>query len=383
MIRDRSPWAAASFLIACLIAFPGQTFSADANNAVSDNWDAIDWENSVGNSLSQPSGFYGSDEALRIAESVLLHQRNNGGWPKTYNRTRILTDGDKRKIEGEKDRDDTTFDNGTTHSEIRYLAKVYNATGDEQYKQAFLRGVEYTLEAQYENGGWPHFYPISRGLFKYITFNDDGMIGVMTALRDIALDKTSYQFVDAKLRTRCADAVAKGVECILKCQIEVDGRKTAWCAQHDQKTLAPRKARTYELVSLSGYESVGIVRFLMEIDEPTPEVIEAVQGAIAWFDQAKLTGIRQIKQEDKSTPKGWNKVVVEDADAPPMWARFYTIGTNKPIFCSRDGVPRATIAEISYERRNGYSWLGHYADRLLAEDYPAWQKKWTPADNVL
>ena len=81
--------------------------------------------------------------------------------------------------------------------------------------------------------------------------------------------------------------------------------------------------------------------------------------------------------------KGWDKVVVKDAAAPPMWARFYEIGTNKPIFCSRDGVPKDTLAEISYERRNGYSWLGRYAADLLAKDYPAWQKKWAPGKNVL
>jgi PelA/Pel-15E family pectate lyase len=66
-----------------------------------------------------------------------------------------------------------------------------------------------------------------------------------------------------------------------------------------------------------------------------------------------------------------------------MWARFYEIGTNKPIFCSRDGIPRATLAEISYERRTGYSWLGYYAKSLLTEDYPAWQKKYVPGKNVL
>ena len=51
-----------------------------------------------------------------------------------------------------------------------------------------------------------------------------------------------------------------------------------------------------------------------------------------------------------------------------MWARFYEIGTNRPIFCSRDGVPRKTLAEISCERRNGYSWLGYYGQDLLAKD---------------
>jgi hypothetical protein len=110
---------------------------------------------------------------------------------------------------------------------------------------------------------------------------------------------------------------------------------------------------------------------------------EAVQCAVAWFAEARLEGIRQVRREDKSEPGGWDIVIVKDASAPAMWARFYDIGTNKPIFCSRDGIPKATLAEISRERRTGYSWLGYYATDLLAEDYPAWRKKWAPDRNVL
>ena len=60
---------------------------------------------------------------------------------------------------------------------------------------------------------------------------------------------------------------------------------------------------------------------------------------------------------------------------PPTWARFYEIGTNKPIFCDRDGVAKHKLDEIGYERRNGYSWLNYWPQRLLERDYPAWQRK--------
>jgi hypothetical protein len=35
------------------------------------------------------------------------------------------------------------------------------------------------------------------------------------------------------------------------------------------------------------------------------------------------------------------------------------------------------------ERRVGYSWWGTWPARLLEEDYPAWQQRWAPEDNVL
>jgi PelA/Pel-15E family pectate lyase len=324
--------------------------------------------------LSQSPEFYSTDEAVRIADNVLLYRRDTGGWSKNVEMARVLSEQDKVMLREAKGRKDSTFDNGATHTQIRYLAKVYYATGLKRVRRAGLSAIDYLLEAQYDNGGWPQSYP-SRGYSRYITFNDGAMVGVMSVLRDIAGKKPEYAFVDEMRRQKARDAVQKGIECVLKCQIVVDGKKTAWCAQHDEKTLVPRKARSYELASISGSESVGIVRFLMDIDEPGPEIIEAVRNAVGWFHEAGLEGIRQVRKEDKSKPGGRDTIVVNDASAPVIWARFYEIGTNKPIFCSRDGIPKATLAEISHERRTGYSWLGYYATSLLAKDYPAWQKK--------
>ena len=328
-----------------------------------------------------PLQVYPEKESEHTVENILLYQRDNGGWPKNFNRDRKLSESEAKKIYSQRNRKDATFDNGATHTEIRLLAKVFKSSGDERYKDALLRGIELILLTQYENGGWPQG-PQSSGYARHITFNDGAMIGVMATLRDVAANRDAYPFINDKLRTRCRQAVEKGILCILKCQIIVDGRKTAWCAQHDEKTLDPRKARSYELASISGAESVGIVRFLMQVEKPSLEIIAAVQGAVRWFNEAKLVGIREIHREAKGTPKGFDKVIVKDSKAPPIWARFYRIGTNEPIFCSRNGIPRKTLAEISYERRNGYSWLGYYPQSLLSKDYPAWQKRWAPLPNA-
>jgi lysophospholipase L1-like esterase len=58
-----------------------------------------------------------------------------------------------------------------------------------------------------------------------------------------------------------------------------------------------------------------------------------------------------------------------------MWARFYEIGTNRPIFADRDGVAKHDLAAIGYERRNGYAWLGYWPRPLLDKEYPAWKQK--------
>jgi PelA/Pel-15E family pectate lyase len=80
-------------------------------------------------------------------------------------------------------------------------------------------------------------------------------------------------------------------------------------------------------------------------------------------------------------------VVVEDPTAPPLWARFYELETNRPIFSSRCEVPeceddpftmrRYSLAEIDNERRVGYAWYGDWPHRLLTADYPSWREKWS------
>ncbi|HEY6047256.1 MAG TPA: pectate lyase, partial [Pyrinomonadaceae bacterium] len=170
-----------------------------------------------------------------------------------------------------------------------------------------------------------------------------------------------------------AQAVAKGVECILKTQVQVHGSRTVWCAQHDEVTLAPAPARAYEHVSLSGKESVGIVEFLMSIDRPETRVVEAVESAIAWFKKSQLNGIRLVQVRG-----GPDWEVVADDKAPPLWARFYEIETNRPIFSGRDGVIKYSVSEIESERRDGYGWYTDAPAKLLNRDYPAWLKKVRP-----
>jgi PelA/Pel-15E family pectate lyase len=205
----------------------------------------------------------------------------------------------------------------------------------------------------------------------------------MEVLRDIERRAPEYLFLTDADRARAKSAVERGVDCILKTQVSQGGKLTVWCAQHDEKTLLPAKARAYEHPSLSGSESVGIVRFLMGIDHPPMQVVSAVQGAVAWFNANRITGIRVVAQPAPGTPKGVDNTVVEDASAPPLWARFYELGTNRPIFSGRDSVIRYSLAEIEYERRNGYRWYVDGPARLLEADYPAWMAKWAPGRNAL
>lgn len=332
---------------------------------------AIKWQDA----LKQQPEWYGSLEAVCIADNLLAYQRNTGGWPKNINMAAVLTEQQKADLIKQKQETDSTIDNRATYTQLAFLARVFTAKKLERHKEAFLRGVDYLLKAQYDNGGWPQYYPRLTGYYKHITFNDDAMIGVMKLLRDIAQKKSAYTFVDEDRRAKAEKAVQKGIECILKTQIIVDGQRTAWCAQYDEVTLAPAGARKYELVSLVSAESADIVRFLMGIKNPSEQLIEVIESAIAWFEKSKITGIKWVEKPDASQPGGFDRVVVKDPNAGPIWARFYEVGTNRPIFVGRDGVIKYDVAEIEEERRNGYQWYVNTPASLLKEDYPAWRQK--------
>jgi PelA/Pel-15E family pectate lyase len=309
-----------------------------------------------GDLLDKPAAWFKSDEGRRTTACVLSWQSPAGDWPKNQDNTRKPYDGDRGKLKG-------TFDNGATTDELRYLARAFAATGDDACGQAFLVGFYHVLAAQYPNGGWPQYYPLSKQYHRHITYNDNCMVRLLEFLREVVTDKT-YGFVSGGGLAKARTAFDRGVSCILKCQIVVNGKPTVWCAQHDEKTLAPATARSYELPSLSGSESAGILRFLMSLDKPSPEVVRAVKAGVAWFEASAIQGIRIDKVDG-------DRKVVKDPKAPALWARFYDLETGKPFFCDRDGVKKAALSEIGKERRNGYAWYGNWGDGV-AKAFAKW-----------
>jgi PelA/Pel-15E family pectate lyase len=159
--------------------------------------------------------------------------------------------------------------------------------------------------------------------------------------------------------------VQRGVECLLASQVVVNGRRTVWGAQSDPLTLVPVKARAYEHASLSGGESAAVMDFLMDLAQPDPRVRAALRDAAAWFRRTAIYGYEY----------GYKKDLLPRPGAGPLWARFYEIGTDRPIFASRDGVKVYSFAELDRERRTGTPWYGSWPLKFLADDFPQWEER--------
>jgi PelA/Pel-15E family pectate lyase len=286
--------------------------------------------------------FHG-DSARRLADVLVSYQTPSGGWSKRIEFGEPRQPGQSWSAE-ERWTWVGTLDNGATTEQLRFLAGAIAAHGQPAHRASFLKGIEYLLTAQQPTGCWPQAYPLMGGYHDAATYNDDATINALRVLRAAASGEQAW--VPDTMRARAAAAVERGIGCILATQVVVGGRRTVWGAQHDPIGYAPVAARAYEHASLSGRESAAILNFLMEIRDPSPAVVEAVHGAAAWFREAAITGYHYA-------PRG---VLTAREGAGPLWARFYEIGTNRPIFSDRDGVIRYDLSEIGEERRTGYLW---------------------------
>jgi PelA/Pel-15E family pectate lyase len=334
--------------------------------------------------LDRQPEWYAGAEARRIAGIIVSFQTPAGGWGKNLN----MADHPRRPGEhfapdnlsthlGPGDFDAPqdpqwnyvgTLDNDATTTELRFLAKVAAAAlkdGD-ACRASFLRGLEYLLAAQFPNGGWPQVWPLEGGYHDAITFNDSAVTATLELLRDVADGKDAFAFVPQSLRARAGAAVAKAIECILAAQIDTQGRRTAWAQQHDALTLRPVAGRNYEPAAQCGSESAALVLFLMRLPRPNPAVAGAIHAAVAWF---RKTAIRGVAYQRGAGAEGRRLISVDGAG--PLWARFYEIGTDRPVFGDRDKTIHDDVNELSAERRNGYSWYNASPQEAL-DQYATW-----------
>lgn len=333
---------------------------------------------------NQPA--YAPTQVREIAANLVLFQRANGGWPKDYDMMAVLTEEQEKLVRDTRANTDTGYDNHTTHPQVEYLARAFTLLGDRAHRAACERGLEFMIASQYANGGFPQWWPKGGTIAKRITLNDGVMIGILNVLKDAADGAPHFAWLagNEPLRARCAEAVARGTACLLKMQIPGQGGvPTGWGQQHDEVTLATCGARTFELPCVSPADTTETVRFLMRDSRPAPEVVRAIEAAVAWLKKTRLDGIRiervpAPRAEFARHNTDFDVVVVKDEKAPPLWARTVEPGTDRPIFASRDGVKVYSLAEVDRERRTGSGWYVTHPGKLLETDYPAWRKRVAP-----
>jgi PelA/Pel-15E family pectate lyase len=323
----------------------------------------------------KPASWFGSDEARKMADAAVSFQTPSGGWSKGVEFDQGLRKpGMHWTLKADGWYYVGTFDNNVFMGSMTSLAKIYQATKDPKHSAAFLKGLDYIFDAQFPNGGWPQNYPLAGGYHDEVTYNDNAMTNIVGLLRDVANGQPEYSFVDEARRAKARTAMEAGLRCILKTQIVQNGKLTAWCAQYDPITLLPAAARKFEVASLSGWESADIVRFLMSIESPTPEIKNAIESAVAWFESMKITGFEVVSS--KNAEGGTAFTLVPNPNAKPLWARFYELGTGRPIFVTREPKVYYNLSDLDQSGPGkGYNWYVTQPQSLLDNDYPKWRTR--------
>ena len=338
--------------------------------------------------LDRESGWYGGAEARHTADVILSFQTPAGGWSKNLDMSgsprlpgQSYTTDNLSKHLSEADFDAPrdpqwnyvgTLDNDATSTQLHFLAMVALATPGvpgEPYRASFLRGVEYLLAAQFPNGGSPQVWPLEGGYHDAITYNDDAVTKAAALLSAVAGGEREYGFVPATIKIRAGAAASRALACILRTQIVVNGHKTVWAQQHDALTLAPVAGRNFEPAALSSGESAELLQYLMSLPHPSAAVRAAVDAAVDWLREAAIYGQEWIGGRGT---EGGRHVAPKDG-AGPIWARYYSLTTGKPIFGDRDKTIHDEVNELSLERRNGYAWYSVGPEAALAAN-AVWRK---------
>ena len=307
---------------------------------------------------------------FKKAQFVLSWQLPSGGWskhmPDIYHR---YWDGREAQAYDYTYKGNVpigTIDNGMTTSEIDFLIGVYAHRQDEEIRRGIYKGIDFLLEMQYESGGFPQVYPAQDAYSSQyendVTFNDDAMVNVLTLFKRIVDKEEGYDesLVDTELYDNVKDAFNRGIDYIIKSQIEVDGTKKIWCGQHDPYNYEPKMGRAFEPVSLMTRESVGIVEFLESLDSDDAEIMDAIDSAALWFTKTAV-----INQQYVPRGVGGDYYIFKTGEL--MWYRFYDIEKDTPLFADKDGSLAQDIYDIKKEIRNSYGWAGNWASAIYAE----------------
>jgi PelA/Pel-15E family pectate lyase len=267
-------------------------------------------------------------EAARSAAAALVRgQLRSGGWD-----YRVEFDDQRRERYAyrvdparSRARDVTVLDDDNTQSALRFLMQLDRELQlrDQVIHECVTYALEHLLAAQYPNGAWPQRYsappdpaafPVlkanypdswSREFTKpayaaYYTLNDN-------TLADMISTMLLASGIYGEPRYRAA-AQRAGDFLILA---QMPAPQPAWAQQYNPQ-MQPAWARKFEPPSITGGESQGVMRVLLELYRVTGEqrYLQPIPRALAYLRESQL-------------PDG-------------RLARFYELKTNRPLYFTTD-----------------------------------------------
>jgi len=266
------------------------------------------------------------DVARDAGLALVRGQLRSGGWD-----YRVQFDNRRKgwayrvDPEGEKQRNVSTLDDNTVQSATRFLMQLDQTLGfkDDAIHEAALFSLNTLLNVQYPNGAWPQRFtqppdsdkfPVKKAAYpetwsrtypkvdyrSYYTFNDNTIADTIELMFDAA---ETYE--DDRYR----ESAIKAADFILLAQMP--DPQPAWAQQYNAD-MEPAWARKFEPASVTGGESQGIMRTLIDVYRRTGDAkyLVAAERALTYLKTCVL-------------PDG-------------QMARFYELHTNTPLYFTMD-----------------------------------------------
>ncbi len=211
-----------------------------------------------------------------------------------------------------------TFDDAGTAEASQLLLRVYLEKRERKYRAPLDKAIQFVLDAQYPNGGWPQRFPFVEGggvhghadYTPYITFNDD------VAGENIEFLLYAHQALGSNDR-RLVDAIERGMDIYVKTQQPMP--QPAWGLQHFPDTLKPAPARTIEPQAFATHTTATNIRSMIGFYRLTGDskFLARLSEALDWLDQVR-------------TPQN----LIAPGRTHPT---FILEGSNTPIYIHRRG----------------------------------------------
>lgn len=211
-----------------------------------------------------------------------------------------------------------TFDDAGTAEASQLLLRVYLEKRERKYRAPLDKAIQFVLDAQYANGGWPQRFPFveNGGIHghadytPYITFNDD------VAGENIEFLLYAHQALGSN-DARLVDAIERGMDIYVKTQQPMP--QPAWGLQHFPDTLKPAPARTIEPQAFATHTTGTNIRSMIGFYKLTGDrkFLARLPEALDWLDQVK-------------TPQN----LIAPGRTHPT---FILEGSNTPIYIHRKG----------------------------------------------
>lgn len=271
------------------------------------------------------------EAAKAAADALAWGQLESGGWDYKIDfdpekSQRWYYRHDKGNVNPKGRRNTSTFDDNNSQSALRFLMAVQKTTQDKKYLSAVNYGLAFMLKSQFENGAWSQRYPLaSSGYSRWYTFNDNTINDCINVMLD-----AYHTYGDEKY----LESAKRGGDFIIASQLPQP--QAGWAQQYDYD-LKPAPARWFEPAAVNGGVTPRNIRTLIALylETGAKKYLEPIPAAVDWLERSRL----------------------EDG----QWARFYELGTNKPLYVNLD-------KEVVYEFVNirpGYSWMGNYGSSAI------------------